>query len=592
MGRDVKRIQDSSGIDRFYRDGVELDKGFELTEEWVEKNRKGIEKICGLFTAYPDLFIDLITPVDSYFQLYFYQRIFLRACMRYRYHYCGAPRAFSKTFLSILAMILRCIFLPGSKVFICAPTKQQGAKVAKEKVEEILDKFPLLRKELVKETYTSGTDYLRMAFRNGSIFDIVAALDSTRGGRRSGGIIDEVRDHDADTLNEVVLPLLNVDRRTKAGLLNPKENQQAQIYITSAGTRSSYAYTRLIELFENGIISPNSSFVWGCDYRVPLQHGLLNKTYLNEIKMSASYKDESFAREYLSKWTGGGSDSWFDYDRLSRYRRLINPENSQKLKAGSDIFYLLSVDVGRITCQTVVNVFKVHIREEEFVMNLVNMYILGKTEATKHFAVQALDLKKIIAAFDAEEIVIDGNGLGVGLIDYMVQPSYDNVTGQYYPAYCSFNNEEYRQSLYPQALPKIYVIKANSVLDSKIHGNCYSKVYSGKVSFLAKEQEIKNRLLESKKGQKMKIEERVARVLPHELTTRLFEEMANFRLKPTGNGTDIKLEKINSRILSDKFSSFEYGLWRIKEKEEEYFKKRRRKGGRNRKLVFYTSGGE
>lgn len=592
MRKDVKRIQDSSGIDRFYRDGVELDKGFELTEEWIEKNRKGIEKICGLFTAYPDLFIDLITPVESYFQLYFYQRIFLRACMRYRYHYCGAPRAFSKTFLSILAMILRCIFLPGSKVFICAPTKQQGAKVAKEKVEEILNKFPLLRKELVKETYTSGTDYLTMTFRNGSIFDIVAALDSTRGGRRSGGIIDEVRDHDADTLNEVVLPLLNVDRKTTAGLLNPKENQQAQIYITSAGTRSSYAYTRLIELFENGIISPNSSFVWGCDYRVPLQHGLLNKTYLNEIKMSASYKDESFAREYLSKWTGGGSDSWFDYDRLSRYRRLINPENSQKLKAGSDIFYLLSVDVGRITCQTVVNVFKVHIREEEFVMNLVNMYILGKTEATKHFAVQALDLKKIIAAFDAEEVVIDGNGLGVGLIDYMVQPSYDNVTGQYYPAYCSFNNEEYRQSLYPQALPKIYVIKANSVLDSKIHGNCYSKVYSGKVSFLAKEQEIKNRLLESKKGQKMKIEERVARVLPHELTTRLFEEMANFRLKPTGNGTDIKLEKINSRILSDKFSSFEYGLWRIKEKEEEYFKKRRRKGGRNRKLVFYTSGGE
>ena len=86
------------------------------------------------------------------------------------------------------------------------PTKQQGAKVAKEKVEEILNMFPLLRRELVKETYTSGTDYLRMAFRNGSIFDIVAAIDSTRGGRRHGGIIDEVRDHDADNLNEGVLP--------------------------------------------------------------------------------------------------------------------------------------------------------------------------------------------------------------------------------------------------------------------------------------------------------------------------------------------------------------------------------------------------
>nr|DAI57095.1 MAG TPA: hypothetical protein [Caudoviricetes sp.] len=30
-----------------------------------------------------------------------------------------------------------------------------------------------------------------------------------------------------------------------------------------------------------------------------MMHGLLDKTYLNEIKMSATYKDESFARRYL-----------------------------------------------------------------------------------------------------------------------------------------------------------------------------------------------------------------------------------------------------------------------------------------------------
>lgn len=203
---EVQRIRTESGIEKFFREGIELEKGFELNEAWVEKHRKGIEYICALFTAYPDYFIQLITPVDSHFQLYYYQKLFLRACMRYRYHYCCAPRAFSKTFLSILAMVLKCIFQPGIKVFIAAPSKQQGAKVAKEKVEEILDKFPLLRKELIKDNYTSGADYLKMVFKNGSVFDIVAALDSTRGGRRHGGIIDEVRDHDADALNEVVLP--------------------------------------------------------------------------------------------------------------------------------------------------------------------------------------------------------------------------------------------------------------------------------------------------------------------------------------------------------------------------------------------------
>lgn len=53
------------------------------------------------------------------------------------------------------------------------------------------------------------------------------------------------------------------------------------------------------------------------------------------------------------------------------------------------------------------------------------------------------------------------------------------------------------------------------------------------------------------------------------MTTKLFEEMANLRLKRTGAGLDIVLEQINSRFPKDKYSAFAYGLWRIKEIEEE-----------------------
>lgn len=202
----IKTLTNAAGVEEHYRDGIRLHKGFTLNEEWINRNLAGIKATCQFWTAYPDYFIKLITPVDSHFELYFYQKIFLRACLRYRYHYCCAPRAFSKTFLSMIAMYLRCMFYPGSKVFICAPGKSQGAKVAKEKIEEILDMFPILRKELVGETYTSGADYLRMVFRNNSVFDVVAPLGTTRGGRRHSGIIDEVRDHDGTDLNEIVLP--------------------------------------------------------------------------------------------------------------------------------------------------------------------------------------------------------------------------------------------------------------------------------------------------------------------------------------------------------------------------------------------------
>ena len=582
MKRPVVETKEIGGTFHYFRDGVELEKGVVLSKERIEKQRKLYEAICTKFTAYPDLFIDMITPVDSGFELYFYQRIFLRACLRFRYHYCTAPRAFSKTFISILGMILKCIFQPGSKTFICAPKKEQGAKIAKEKVEEILDFFPLLRKELVGERYNSGADYLQMTFRNGSIFDVVAALDSQRGGRRHAGLIDEVRDHDATLLNEVVLPLLNVNRRTKARQVNQKEKHQAQYYLTSAGQKSSYAYERLIELFEMQIYNPQGAFVWGCSYKVPMLHGLLPKNYLQEVKMSSTYKDDSFAREYLAQWTGGGTDSWFDYDKMTKYRKLVNPERLQNFKDRKDIFYLLSVDVGRLSCQTVVTVFKVFTNGGNFKCNLVNIYVLGTQPETKHFEIQARDLKLLIKDFGPEEVVIDANGLGVGLMDYMVKPTYC-PWGETLPAYCSFNNDDYSRKLYPDGIPLIYCLKDGSKTNSAIHSNCYSRVFSGRVAFLAREQEIKNKLLSTKKGAKMSMLDRQKRLRPHELTTRLFEEMSNFKIKTGLTGTDIKLEKINTNMISDKFSSFEYGLWRIKEKEEQYSAKNKK---RNRQLVF------
>ena len=78
---------------------------------------------------------------------------------------------------------------------------------------------------------TNLKDYVTIKFRNGSQFDVVGALDSTRGGRKNGGLIDEVRDHEEEPINEVVLPLLNVSRRLPSNNVNPKEPNQQRIFI-------------------------------------------------------------------------------------------------------------------------------------------------------------------------------------------------------------------------------------------------------------------------------------------------------------------------------------------------------------------------
>ena len=588
-----RNIFDKEIMQRGEREGIEIEKGAILTPAYLIEHEELFRKYCDFFTAYPDIFLDLIKPSDSTFTLFFYQRIVLRALMRFKEVYVVACRAFSKSFITILALFLQCVFIPGTKRFICAPNKNQSAQIAKEKLVEIYDKFPLLRKEVIggdiSETPGNfGKDYVTIKFRNGSQFDVVGALDSQRGGRRHGGLIDEIRDHDEVALNEIVLPLMNVSRRLPDNTVNEKEVNQQIIAMTSAGIKNSFAYDKLIDMFESAIIDPKSSFVFGCDYRVPVLHGLLDKTFINKLKMSPSYNEESFAREYMSIWSGSSNESWFNYDKLSKYRKIKNPETHFLNRPNSTQFYILSVDVGRLNDQTVVCVFRVNVVQGKYLATLVNLYVLGRTPETKPFSIQAADLKEIIQRFNPREVVIDTNGLGVGLGDEMVRQQVGK-NGELLPAYGFINDENYKKTQPRDAICILYGIKANGPLNSQIHGNAYSRLTGGKVRFLIKEQEAKSALLSTKAGQKMSVEQRVQRLMPHEMTTKLFEEMANLRLKRAGASLDIVLEQINSRYPKDKYSAFAYGLWRIKELEEEEYKKSKRRGG-NRQLIFFTGG--
>ena len=151
---------------RIERDGIELDKGVILTNEYLIEHEELFKQYADFFTAYPDIFLDLIKPIESNFELFFYQRIVLRAIMRFKDIFVTAPRAFSKSFLTILANILECVFIPGTKRFICAPNKNQSAQIAKEKIIEIYDRWPLLRKEVIGGDVSDtpgnfGKDYVK-----------------------------------------------------------------------------------------------------------------------------------------------------------------------------------------------------------------------------------------------------------------------------------------------------------------------------------------------------------------------------------------------------------------------------------------------
>lgn len=205
-----------------------------LSEQRINSDIEGLRKIISFFREYPDIFVDFIKGKDSTFKFLFYQRIFLRAIMRHRYVYGVFPRAYSKSFLSMMALMLRCILYPNSHLFVTTGGKQQAASITIAKIQEICRLIPALSNQINwdRGVSTKSKDNVKYVFKNNSSIDILAARQSSRGQRRTGGVMEECVLIDGDILNEVIIPTTNVDRRLSDGSRHAEEVvNKSQIYI-------------------------------------------------------------------------------------------------------------------------------------------------------------------------------------------------------------------------------------------------------------------------------------------------------------------------------------------------------------------------
>ena len=565
-------------LDKYYSTFLERNDMAQIviTPQYVEDNREKMENMVRIFTLYPDYLIDVITPTDSYFKLYFYQRLFLRVCMRYREVSGTFPRAYSKSFLDFLAMNIRGIMQPRSKGFTCADTKKQAAQIVEEKTNEIYRMFPFLVNELnisdadkMKKKYGNmGSDYAELKFRNDSQIDIVNTGNAGRGGRRHWGTLEEFAMMDGDAVNEVVIPLMNVDRRTVAGLLNPTEPHAAQTMITTAGYKGTYAHDRTLECLVDMAIEPDKAFCFGGDYRIPVMHGLLSIDKVKDKLQASSYKLESFLREYMSVWTGGSEDSYYSYTQISKCRNLIRPEF--KRQEGFNGFYVCGVDVARFEGdQTVAMIFKVFTEGERYKINLVNIKILNGT----HFRDQAAMLKQFDLDYNFKAIVMDINGNGAGLADYMIDEQ--EVNGIWYEPYGFLNKTKYSATEKRNCVRKLFGIEANRSLNSEIYTNAHIILSLKRVSLLLNERQARRYFSQYKTWNKMTPVKQAEKLIPYAQTTKLQDQLSNLKANLDTNST-IVLQRINSHTRKDLVSAFVYGLYYINLVEEEEKKKRNR----------------
>jgi hypothetical protein len=289
----------------------------------------------------------------------------------------------------------------------------------------------------------------------------------------------------------------------------------------------------------------------------------LDPDYIDEVKNDPSMSPLQFAREYMSVWTGSSENSLVQLKDLEKSRVLTEAE-FQAIKGKGEHQYVLSVDVARSekknTATTAIAVFKITPRGNgTYIKHLVNLHTY---KGNMHFEDQSIYIKELVEKYSANMVCIDGNGLGRGLIDYLVKEDK-------YRSYSVVNDDSYDKYKLPNSLPLVFNVMSNTKQTnaSDMHNNFMTVISNHDLKLLQSESTIKEK-------SKEKDYEKLAEMLvPHVETSLFVDEVMNLIYVAEGNRTKVK--RVSRQMEKDRYSAVSYGLWYIYLKEKENHERKR-----------------
>ena len=500
---------------------------------------------------YPDLFLDLMKPEKGGIKLHLDQRIFLRSDVRFMSMYGTFSRGYAKTYNEVLAMVVVAILFPNIELALSAQTKENAADLLEAKWNEITKHYPLLLNELAdKPKFSKGNAFIK--FRNDSTIDAIANAQSTKGQRRRRLKIEESALLNNELFQDALEPVTEVPRLTigKLGIVDPMELNQQIHFFTTAGFKGSDEYQRSVQMIDN-MEQLKGQIVLGSNWQLPCWYGRgSSKSQILQKKKKSSVV--AFAQNYEQEWVGCSDGALVNINRLMNCRSL-NISNNAALN--NDEEYYIGVDVARsqktsnnqssaVVGRVVRNSDKSRIISVDIV-NIINIPNI------LNFTAQAVRVKQIQKRYNAKMVIVDGNGLGSGLIDELLKETIDPMTGENLGCWDTINDDNIPEIPYS---PKIlYNLKAQSC-QNEIVTTFIDMVDSGKLRLL--EKRIDSDFTDAE------WDEFDDKIRPFAETDAFIEEAANLKLKHLSNG-GVTIEKVVKKIDKDRVSAMIYMLWYI-----------------------------
>lgn len=184
-----------------------------------------------------------------------------------------------------------------------------------------------------------------------------------------------------------------------------------------------------------------------------------------------------------------------------------------------------------------------------------------------HFEEQAIEIKLLYLKYKPQTVVIDGAGLGAGLVDELIKSHVDVRTGQNLRPWGVANDDKgyYQQFKTVDMIPDIlYIVKASAPFNTELYANLQTQLTTGKLRFLIDERQAKLKMdsSRSKRFKEMTEDEKSDWLVQFSQTSILKDQLIN--LEEKHEGINIVLDRTNKNIKKDKVSAMAYALWYIK----------------------------
>lgn len=331
--------------------------------------------------------------------------------------------------------------------------------------------------------------------------------------------------------------------------------------------RGSDEFNRLLGMIDE-MAELKGKIVLGASWELPCHYGRgETRSQLLAKKNDPTTSATSFAMNYESKWVGATDGALVNINKLLDLRVIDNVElKCPKDNNGNYLLneYVIGVDVARSKAQsnnkTAIVVLKI-IRNESNVIRQIQLVNIVEPPNGTSFKEQAIVVKRLFHQYGGNKnmdksrvraIVVDGNVIGKGLVDKLLEDETDPITNRELGCFDTINTDQNPDT--PTETKVVYDLTATGI-NGDIIRTFIDYVDTAKLKLLRVDDATKgNAMMANDDGL---INEERARI--H--TQKLIDEVSNLRLVRAKNS--ISVEQVLKKIDKDRYSALAYALYYI-----------------------------